>query len=197
MPRGHWCRLIVRPGETPHQFPDDHPDRSMVGVHHEMGHFTVERIAHPEQGREPRFGVRCLQQWAMTAVAGTLELLGHGTGEVGHLTACVQPGTVGRIEYGTAPGRKNDTVTRSQLLNHRAFTAAEPRLAFDIENQGDTGASLLLDRVVTVDKLEGQRPSGRSGRRCLGMAPRRVIPVVMKRAAAPAGTATLDWIRST
>jgi len=81
----------------------------------------------------------------------------HRGAQIDHEATPGQTAAVVGIEHDAAASGKNDVRAPGQFGNDGLFAGAEPRLAFHREDQGNAGASALLDFVVAIEEFPAQR----------------------------------------
>jgi hypothetical protein len=131
---------------------DEAHDRLAIRLDHVVGDFTVQRIAHGIELREPRARVGGVQHGAMPRVTHAHPQRFGARVQIEDGTLAAQVLAAGRPRHGAAARRQHDVGERGELLDDRFLAVAEAGLTLDLEDGRDRHAEASLELLVGVDE---------------------------------------------
>eukprot|EP01022_Parablepharisma_sp_SALTPOND_P033114 TRINITY_DN881_c1_g1_i23.p1 TRINITY_DN881_c1_g1~~TRINITY_DN881_c1_g1_i23.p1 ORF type:complete len:1292 (+),score=465.19 TRINITY_DN881_c1_g1_i23:16524-20399(+) len=134
-----------------------------IGLDHEVGHVTVQRVALAREFFQLAARVGGLQQRAVLVAPGALEDLVDTGAQVDDGAALLEVFAILGAQDGAAAGGQHDVGLGRELADDLGFAAAEILLALDLEDHRDGRAGTRFDLVVRIDEtlveLLGQGPA--------------------------------------
>jgi hypothetical protein len=122
------------------------------GVDHDIGNFAIKGIAQATELLQPLARIGSLQQRPVLVVTRALQNILHAGAQVHHRAACIQVGSVLRIENRPAAGSQHDALLRRQVANHFRFPPAETFLPFDFKNPRNRCTGTRFDLMVGINE---------------------------------------------
>ena len=133
------------------------------GIDHDIGDFTVKRIALHIQGLQLFQRIDVLQQGTRFVVPGAMPQIARLAVQIHHQAAFGEMPAVIRVEYRAAAGGEHHVGELGQLIDHLFLARAKPGLALDLEYEGDAHAGAVFDFMIGVVKglaqLGGEMPA--------------------------------------
>ena len=130
--------------------------RTLIGFHHDVSDLSIKRIANGHESLQHSPWICGLQERTITIPGSSLQLLLHGRAQINDLSTGAQCATIVLPQHSAPTRSQHYSVQHAKVGNGGVLALTEAAFTFHIENQGDTGASALLDLLVRVLERQAQ-----------------------------------------